>query len=185
MELEKKLISEGCLPENLKLVILTHGDMDHVGNVKILQDKYKAKIAMNKEDYYFMIPERKVKPILFKIIFKIFVFFRKFKKNKENKDLFKADIFLKDNDSLKKYGFDAKVIYTPGHSKGSICILTNEKNLFSGDIFENRKNPKTAQIIENEDDLKKSLTKIKKLGVKKVYPGHGEPFLISELYHNK
>ena len=158
--------------------------MDHAGNAKILQDKYNAKIAINKEDYGYMIPKRKVKPIIFKIIFKLFMLIRKFNKSKENKDLFNADILLNDNNSFKKYGFDAKVIYTPGHSKGSICILTNEKNLFSGDTFENRKKPKTAQIIENEDDLKKSLEKIKKLDIKTVYPGHGKPFLMSDLINN-
>ncbi|MHB8089900.1 MAG: MBL fold metallo-hydrolase, partial [Anaerolineaceae bacterium] len=28
-KLESELLLQGCLPERLKLVILTHGDMDH------------------------------------------------------------------------------------------------------------------------------------------------------------
>ena len=30
--LEKELLSAGCLPDTLKLIILTHGDWDHTGN---------------------------------------------------------------------------------------------------------------------------------------------------------
>ena len=45
--LEKELISAGCLPDKLKLVILTHGDLDHSGNCKKFQEKYQTKIAMH------------------------------------------------------------------------------------------------------------------------------------------
>jgi glyoxylase-like metal-dependent hydrolase (beta-lactamase superfamily II) len=181
-KLEKILISEGCLPNKLKIVILTHGDGDHIGNAKKLGEKYKVKIAIHKADYNWLesgeIPKRKVKAGFMKVLLALFLLFRK---NKADKNLFKADLFLKDNESLKKYGFDAKVIHTPGHSSGSVVILTKGKNLFAGDTLENRKKPKTAQIIENEDDLKNSLKKIKKLDIKMVYPGHGKPFLMKDL----
>ena len=32
-KLEKELLDAGCLPDTLKLAIITHGDMDHTGNV--------------------------------------------------------------------------------------------------------------------------------------------------------
>jgi hydroxyacylglutathione hydrolase len=49
-KLESELTSEGCLPDKLRLVILTHGDSDHAGNCKKLQEKYHAKISMHKND---------------------------------------------------------------------------------------------------------------------------------------
>ena len=49
-KLESELISAGCLPDKLKLVIITHGDFDHTGNCAKLQEKYKCKIAMHKDD---------------------------------------------------------------------------------------------------------------------------------------
>ena len=45
-ELEKALISAGCLPGKLKLIILTHGDWDHTGNAPKLREKYSIRIAM-------------------------------------------------------------------------------------------------------------------------------------------
>jgi len=49
-KLEKELISAGCLPDKLKLVILTHGDSDHAGNCRRLQERYGSKIAMHQDD---------------------------------------------------------------------------------------------------------------------------------------
>ena len=40
-------------------------------------------------------------------------------------ETFKPDILLIDGQKLNDYGFDAKVIHTPGHTKGSIVILTS------------------------------------------------------------
>ena len=50
--LEKELISADCLPGSLKLVIITHGDWDHIGNCARLQEKYKVKIAMHSADAF-------------------------------------------------------------------------------------------------------------------------------------
>ena len=48
--LETELVRAGCLPDRLKLVIVTHGDFDHAGNCAELQRKYGAKIAMHPGD---------------------------------------------------------------------------------------------------------------------------------------
>jgi len=187
--LEEKLISEGCKPDKLKIVILTHGDMDHVGNAKKLQDKYKAKILIHKKDFEDLKKgvhtKRFVRPlgfrIMFTIIFALYQLRRKFKKADEHKDLFKP-IFVSDGESLAKYGFNAKIIHIPGHSKGSIGILTKDKIFFAGDTFVNRKKPETAQIIENDKELKDSIEKIKRLDIKTIYPGHGTPFSYNSMY---
>ena len=41
--LDEKLIENGCTPGKLKLIILTHGDIDHIANCKFLKEKYKTK----------------------------------------------------------------------------------------------------------------------------------------------
>ena len=48
--LENELQKAGCNPGNLKLVVLTHGDLDHAGNSFILKEKYGVKIAMHSDD---------------------------------------------------------------------------------------------------------------------------------------
>jgi glyoxylase-like metal-dependent hydrolase (beta-lactamase superfamily II) len=184
-KLEKELISAGCLPDKLKLVILTHGDADHAGNAKNLQEKYHVKIAMHKDDYAIIETsfsgKRKVKPLAMKIMFGVVSVVRKLRKNNINLSRFKPDIWLQDGQSLQKYGFHASVVHIPGHTKGSIAIVMDHGDLFAGDTLVNARKPQAATIIENEAELKESIEKLRKLRIRTVYPGHGRPFSMESL----
>ena len=65
---------------------------------------------------------------------------------------------------------------SPGHTKGSIAILTDDGQLFAGDTLSNRTKPASASFIENERDLQDSLAILKQTKARVVYPGHGKPF---------
>jgi glyoxylase-like metal-dependent hydrolase (beta-lactamase superfamily II) len=92
---------------------------------------------------------------------------------------FKVDEFLKEDSEIKIGDSVLKVIHTPGHTKGSVC-LTGENFIFTGDtIFKDgygRTDLKGGSQKDLENSLKK-LSKILKPGMK-VYPGHGEIFEI-------
>jgi len=65
-----------------------------------------------------------------------------------------------------------KIIETPGHTKGSFCILYQEI-LFSGDtIFHNGYIGRTDFPESNEQEMQKSLDKLKKIKFKILCPGH-------------
>ena len=180
-KLESELLSAGCLPDNLKLVILTHGDFDHAGNCARLQKKYKCRIAMHKEDSSMVengfVPKRIVRTLQGKI----FILIRRMFRKKFPFDKFKPDVYLTEGQSLNEYGFDAAVVHIPGHTKGSIGILTADGNLFAGDTFTNRRKPETATYIENQKDLEKSIARLKNMNIKTIYPGHGNPFEMEEI----
>jgi len=182
-KLEKALEQEGIKPEDIKLVIITHGDMDHIGNCAYLQQKYGLRMAVHEADTYLcrtgkFIPNRKRKasPLskLFKSILSTLVIKPLMKKYPL--EAFEPDIILTDGYDFKKQGLDARVVHIPGHSMGSIGILTGDGDFFSGDTIHNRKKPTPADIIENEEALTASLKSIKNLSIRNVYPGHGSPF---------
>lgn len=173
-KLEHELAGAGCKPGNLNLIILTHGDFDHTGNCTYLRKKYGAKITMHSADagmveYGDMFWSRKngnvVAKKLVNILFRI--------------EKFKPDFTIDESFDLSKYGLDAKVLYLPGHSKGSIGILTENGDLFCGDLFMNTKKPELNSIIDDPEDANKSIEKLKKLKIHMVYPGHGKPFPMS------
>jgi glyoxylase-like metal-dependent hydrolase (beta-lactamase superfamily II) len=176
--LETKLIGAGSLPDKLKLVIATHGDSDHIGNCRILQEKYKAKIAMHADDQAIVKSgypgKRKGKPILMQIMVFVIGFLRLYKIGAAKE--FTPDIYLKDGQDLKAYGLSASIIHVPGHTKGSIAVFTEAGDLFIGDTMVNFKKPKWANIIQDEEDLKQSREKLKGRNIRIVYPGHGRPF---------
>ena len=91
-------------------------------------------------------------------------------------DMFSPDILLKDRQSLTEFGFEATVHHLPGHSKGSIGLLTADGDFFCGDVFTNGSMPKRSNLISNQDDYLRSLENIQSLDIQTVYPGHGSPF---------
>jgi len=179
-KLESELLSAGCLPDKLKLVIITHGDFDHTGNCAKLQQKYKSKIAIHKDDSPMVengvMLKRKSKS--FGNI--MFIFIRRLFRKKFTFDKFKPDIYLSEGQRLDEYGLNATVIHIPGHTKGSIGILTDEGDLFAGDTFNNNGKPDTANYIENQEELDQSISRLKNMNIKTVYCGHGKPFEMSQ-----
>jgi hydroxyacylglutathione hydrolase len=121
--LEKQLVRAGCKPGNLALIVLTHGDVDHSGNGAYLREKYGAKIAIhpgesNVVERGDMTLSRNGTPFLARTALGFF----KLSKS----DRFEPDLYVEDGEDLSEYGFDALVLHTPGHSNGSIGILTKE-----------------------------------------------------------
>jgi hydroxyacylglutathione hydrolase len=183
--LEKDLESAGCKPGNLKLVILTHGDVDHTGNCAYLQEKYKAMIAMHKDDSGMaergdMSYNRKPNPVLAIFLKKMPLIFRmiSFFSPSSKYEGFKPDITIDEGSDLSKYGFDANIVRLPGHSKGSIGVLTAGGDLFCGDLLENMKKPVLNSIMDDKAAANASVEKLKRLKINTVYPGHGKPFPI-------
>lgn len=176
--IEKELGKADCQPGNLKLIILTHGDSDHAGNVAYFRKKFGSKIAMHREDagmveHGDMFWSRKSPNIIIRLIFGLF--------GLKKSDRFSPDLYLEDGNDFSKYGFDAKVLHLPGHSKGSIEILTADGNLFCGDLLGNINKPTRFSIIDNSTEANESIEKLKRLNINTVYPGHGKPFPMSSL----
>jgi len=175
--IEKELENAGCQPGNLKLIVLTHGDFDHTGNAAYLRKKFGTKIAMHYGDSGMvergdMFWNRKNSNILIRMTFDFL-----FKLSKS--DRFKPDLYIDDGYDLSEYGFDAKVLHLPGHSKGSIGILTAGGNLFCGDLLANIDKPDIWSIIDDSAAANASVEKLKSLKINTVYPGHGNSFPMS------
>jgi glyoxylase-like metal-dependent hydrolase (beta-lactamase superfamily II) len=179
--LVKELNVAGCQPGNLKLIILTHGDLDHSGNAAYLRQHYGAKIAMHGGDVINvesgnMFANKKINPIVKGIVNLLFSVTGLAAFN-----TFRPDIMLEDGQSLAEFGWPATVIYLPGHSKGSISILTPDGDLFCGDLLENTRKPAVNSLGDDLDQLKASAERLKDFQIRTVYPGHGRPFLLSQL----
>ena len=180
-QLDEELRAAGCRPGSLKLILITHADPDHSANAAYLRDKYGAKIAMHRAEAAAVeqgnmflsrgrlsLGKRLVKPLaeLFRL---------------RRRDRFTPDLYLEDGDRLDEYGLDATVLHVPGHSKGSIAVLTADGVLFSGDFLENRTRPSIATLIDDAEALKTSFERVTRLDIRIVYPGHGKPFALDEI----
>jgi len=173
-KLEAEIIDAGCQPGDLKLIIITHGHVDHVGNAAYLRDKYGAKIAMHRGDVGMVNGGGMFGDAPQSLMIKIVGFFMNIT-GLGNFETFTPDILLENNHSLQEYGLGATVLHTPGHSKGSISILTASGDLFSGDIFNGSVEGVTT-LVDDQTTLTSSVEQLKTLNAETFYPGHGNPF---------
>lgn len=74
-------------------------------------------------------------------------------------------------EKLKLGSFDFDVIFSPGHSEDSVCLLC-DGNLFSGDTIFDGGVGRTDLADGSEKKLLESLEKIKNLKFERAYPGH-------------
>lgn len=179
-QLEQELIEAGCSLGDLKLIIITHGHIDHVGNAAHLRDKNGAKIAMHRGDSAMVESGDMFIDTRGGILIGLMGAFMKML-GLSDYERFTPDIYLEDGQDLSSNGLDASVIHTPGHSEGSISIRTVEGDLFCGDLFNNTNKPEKASIIQDPEKLEASVEKIRASEFKTVYPGHGEPFRMEQL----
>jgi glyoxylase-like metal-dependent hydrolase (beta-lactamase superfamily II) len=179
-ELEKTLEQAGCKLGDLKLVILTHGDFDHTGNAAYLRVKHGAKIAMHPDDWGMlqqgdMFWNRKKGNALIRWLAPKLIGFGKAQR-------VTPDLALAGGFDLGEYGLEARVLSIPGHSKGSIGVLTSQGELFCGDLLENTTGtPRLGAIVDDAELMKVSVERLKGMGIKRVYPGHGQAFGLEEI----
>ncbi len=174
--MDAALAEAGC--DDIRLIILTHGDFDHVGNCAYLKERFGCRVAMHNDDVGMvekgdMFWNREMGRVK-RAIGKLFTLVMRIGLDED--DMFSPDILLKDGQSLTEFGFDATVHHLPGHSKGSIGLLTADGDFFCGDVLTNVSMPKRSTLISNRDDYIRSLESIQSLDIQTVYPGHGSPF---------
>ena len=156
---------------NVSAILNTHAHYDHIGAVKYLKDKYHIPFFLHSAD------QRLLKTA--NLYIKLF----------DGSDLIKipsVDYFYDQynvQDAIDS--FKVEVIFTPGHTQGSVCLLI-DGCLFTGDTLFNEKIGRTDLPGGNEQVLKESLKIISKMPSHiNIYPGHGSSSTIGyELKNN-
>jgi len=171
----------GIQPEEIQLILATHGHADHIGSAKALQDITGAQIAIHQADKDWLEQGIIVVPPgvspwgrIMRSMFGPAENFFKF----EPVDV--DIVFGNDEFSLNDFGIPGKVIPTPGHSPGSISVVLETNDAFVGDLAMNglpfRLSPGLPILADDIEEVKESWRKILKLDLKTIFPGHGKPF---------
>ncbi len=156
-----ELKSMDIKPQDIKHILITHDDMDHVGSLALLEKASGAKIWASKEDIPHIIGE-----INRHVIKRILNYIIKLKKP-ENINPYPEDGMIG----------DIKVINTPGHTVGHVCLLYKDI-MFVGDLFRTKNGEITnGPSFANWDNsiIKRSIVKIDEYDFKWICPAHGEP----------
>ena len=145
---------------DIKLIVLTHGHIDHTGALKEVREATGAEVAVHADDAQSL--GRGVSLI------------SALMPGLSYPTPPPPDRLLKDGDSIDIGDLHFLVLHTPGHTSGGICLL-GEGVVFSGDTLFNYSVGRTDLPGGSYSQLMNSLqTKLMTLPDNTVvYPGHG------------
>ena len=96
---------------------------------------------------------------------------------------------LKDGDLFTLGEIEVKVLHCPGHSPGSICLLTSKGELFTSDVayYGDQFLPILDKFPQVLDTLSKLIKLCKNQGIVEIYPSHRrypcDKTLLTDLYN--
>lgn len=131
----------------LQAILLTHGHFDHVGAVRELAAQTDCQVYLNPKELA-MPPMLTAGPLYYTNTYG-------------------------EGDRLDIAGISFRVLETPGHTPGSVCLIT-DNNLFSGDTLFRGSCGRTDLPCGDHRAMTESLKRLAALREDyNVYPGHG------------
>lgn len=166
----------GVRPADVRLILISHGHLDHYGAVAGIQAWCGAPIAAHPEAPAFSQNHRNALPPAQTLRGSVFRWFYLMYSPLAKVTPLEADVLLEDESDLAPYGVQARVLHVPGHSPGSLAVLTPRGDSFVGDLFVNYSVPSQPIYLSDRGAWQQSYERIQALGPRMVYVGHGEPF---------
>ncbi len=168
-------------PEDISLLLLTHGHYDHIGSANAVKALTNCKIAISHHEKEWV--EQALRPMppgigiwgaIMATLMRAVTPFMKFPASS-------VDITLEDREFLlNPFGINGKVLHTPGHSSGSMSVLLETGEAFVGDLamngFPMRIRPGMPIFGDDRNTVKASWKLLLDNGAKWIYPAHGNPF---------
>ncbi|EPZ42237.1 MBL fold metallo-hydrolase [Alicyclobacillus acidoterrestris] len=169
---EAKMIAElatlGISINDIAHILLTHHDVDHIGNAHALQQQSQSTLWAPEKDVPYIhgdLPRHGIKRLIGKLV----------------------RVTTPKVDRVYQPGVkigDIEVIETPGHTPGHVSFLYGD-TLFAGDLVtsKNGKLAPSPKIMSwNSQAVSRSIDKLKSFQFDWVCPAHGEPVKRTSLF---
>ncbi len=191
--LKKALWEHKIRFSDVEQIIISHGHPDHYGAAGRIRKKSggKAKVAIHQEDTVWIATGSDAPAATYAAFYKLagIPFSLRHIMSLFDKSYealvrpLQEDLILNDGDEIMLGSYCGKILNTPGHSKGSICIYLEEQNiLFPGDTILGHITPNPFVMFEKKIDLPwrlsqkeyySSLARLEALSPTILYPAHG------------
>lgn len=151
----------GMEPEDVAHIVLTHQDVDHIGNAKQLKEISGATLWAPKKEIPYIHGEQKGKGI------------RRLIGSMMKVERPQVDQMLEDG----QYVGDVEIIPAPGHTEGHVCLRVGDV-LLAGDLVTTRggKLKRSPGILTRDKAaLKNSIKTVGQFKFDWICPAHGDP----------
>jgi hydroxyacylglutathione hydrolase len=169
------LAKKGVKEDEIGLILITHVHPDHVGSAAELKKRLGVPVAAPKlEAAWLRRGKTEGQPMParpFGNLLKLMV--------KPEFPACEPDILLDEGKRLDEYGVEGRVLYTPGHSPGSLTFLLADGQCIAGDLiaggFVRQNKPDYSFFIDDREETHRSLARVLGESPTRLYFGHGQP----------
>lgn len=173
----------GYRPDDISLIVITHGHRDHVGGLAELQERLSVKAIVHREDVKALtegkepavVPARLIGSLIEPIL--------------PERDIplppDKPEVIEEEKVSLKSFGFEGEVIYIPGHTFGSMGVISEDGTAVVGDLVMGRFVIYGRAVLpvfaEDLSSVRESIRKVLSRDPEIIHTSHGGPFRPGDL----
>lgn len=187
----EKLEEHGVAPDDVRLILITHGHTDHFGSAAALQERTGAPVAVHALDAdavrQGINPPDSFQPTgrLLTLLMRIPAVQRLLDSNRAPPC--EPDVLFEGEETrLDEYGVAGRVILTPGHSHGSVSVLMDSGEAIVGDMVMGRlmglvRKPGPPLIACDRAQNRESVRQLLALAPHTIYVGHGGPFAAEDV----
>jgi hydroxyacylglutathione hydrolase len=186
----ERLAKRGVAPDDIRLILLTHGHTDHFGSAAELRERTGAPVAIHALDAEALRqgihqPDS-LQPTSWPIALLMRLSALRNLVAPDHAPAFEPDIVFEEEWRLDEYGIAGRVLPTPGHTPGSVSVLLDSGeaivgDMVIGDFLRLLRRPGLPIVAWDLERNWESVRQFLDLSPRTIYTGHGGPFKIEDL----
>lgn len=165
-------------PEDISLIVITHGHRDHVGGLAELQERLSVKAIVHREDVKALTEGKEPEVVPVRLIGSLIEPILPERDIPLPPD--KPEVIEEEKVSLKGFGFEGEVIHIPGHTFGSMGVISEDGTAVIGDLVMGRfilyGRARLPVFAEDLSDVRDSIRKVLERDPEIIHTSHGGPF---------
>ena len=180
----RALLRNNISPRQIRLILITHVHYDHVGSLKAIQGHCCCPVMVHRLEAVrlsqgAMALPPGTRPLTRRLI-ALAARHPRLTKRLLRFEPVTPDRIIDAPLDLNPFGFDARALPTPGHTPGSLSVVTPSGQAFVGDLAINvlpgDRGPFYPPFGDSLEQIQASWRTLLKMGAATIYPAHGKPF---------